>query len=306
MGTSTNYNAPTSPQWRDLKRRVTHVTDHDTPDSGDTDTQDTPDSGDTDTQDIPDSGDTDTQDTPDSGDTDTQDIPDSGDIQQIVTNFVKVNYVSSQDPGSSGSGGSGSGGSGSGRSSNNGGGIVPTGRTRAARNVAHNIRGFFSSVANSGFREAFERAGLGPLEGKSVREIGYSLLNYLGGPSSTLDQVDARRALTDLMREILRDVHSPEDVEEAMEKISQGTSFANMILNFFGHYIYAQFIGSFYERVTARRSETKIFGKIRNFIRAALKFEVRHQDVSKIDWSGDQGRQIVDNIFQKTLGVFIV
>ena len=290
MGTSTNYNAPTSPQWRDLKRRVTHVTDHDTPDSGDTDTQDTPDSGDTDTQD-----------TPDSGDTDTQDTPDSGDIQQIVTNFVKVNYVSSQDPGSSGSGGSGSS-----RSSNSGGGIVPTGRTRAARNVAHNIRGFFSSVANSGFREAFERAGLGPLEGKSVREIGYSLLNYLGGPSSTLDQVDARRALTDLMREILRDVHSPEDVEEAMEKISQGTSFANMILNFFGHYIYAQFISSFYERVTARRSGTKIFGKIRNFIRAALKFEVRHQDVSKIDWSGDQGRQIVDNIFQKTLGVFIV
>ena len=254
--------------------------------------------------------DIDIQQTPDPADIDIQQTPDSTDIniQQIVTDFVKVNYVSSQGTGRSGggSGGGGSGGGGSGSGGSGGGSVVFTGRTRAVRNVAHNIRGFFSSVANSGFRETFEQAGLGLLEGKSVREIGYALLNHLGGSSSTLDQVDARRALTNLMREILRDVQSPEDVEEAMEARSQGESFANMISNFFGHYIYAQFISSFYERVTARRSGTKIFGKIQNFIRRAVKFEVRHQDVSKIDWSGDQGRQIVDNIFQKTLEVFIV
>ena len=284
MGTSTNYNAPTSPQWRNLKRRVTNVVDQEVPDLADIDIQDTPDPADIDIQDTLDPADIDIQDTPDPADID---------IQQIVTDFVKVNYGSSQGT-SRGSGGS------------SGGSTVFTGRTRAARNVAHNIRGFFSSVANSGFRDAFERAGLGLLEGKSVREIGYALLNHLGGTSSTLDQVDARRALTDLMREIFRDVHSPEDVEEAMEIRSQGESFANMIVSFFGHYIYAQFIRSFYERVTARRSGTKIFGKIRNFIRRAVKFEVRHQDVSKIDWSGDQGQQIVDNIFQKTLEVFIV
>lgn len=292
MGTSTKYNAPTSPQWRNLKRRVTGVAGQDSADSADIDTQDIPNPVDIDIQDTPDS--IDIQDTPDSTDID---------IQQIVTDFVKVNYVSSQ---GTGRGGGGSSGDRSGRGRSGGGSVTFTGRARAARNVAHNIRGFFSSVANFGFREAFEQAGLGQLEGKSVREIGYALLNYLGGPSSTLDQVNARRALTNLMREILRDVHSPEDVEEAMEIRSQGESFANMISNFFGHYIYAQFIHSFYERVTARQSGTKIFGKIQKFIRAAVKFAVRHQDVSKIDWSGDQGRQIVDNIFQKTLRVFTV
>ena len=293
MGTSTNYKAPTSPQWGNLKGKVTRLVRQETPDAADIDTPETPDAADIDTPETPDAADIDTPETPDAADINTPEIA------KIVTDFVKVNYGSSEGT-SSGGGGSGGGGSRRGGT----GSPETTARRRAAQNVAQNIGGFFSSVANLGFRETFEQAGLGQLEGKSVREIAYSLLDYLGGPSSTLDQVDARKALTDLMGDIFHDVNSPEDVEEAMERISHGESFADMIQSFFGHYINAQFIRSFYERVTARRSGTQIFGKIRNFIRAAVKFEVRHQDVSRINWSGDQGRQIIDNIFQKTLEVF--
>ena len=295
MGTSTNYKAPTFPQWGNLKRKVTRLACQDASDFDDIDVQDTPDSDDIDIQDAPDSDDADTQDTPN---------PTDIDIQEIVTDFVKINYGSSQ---GTGSGRGGNGRSSTGNSSRGGNDRASAGaaaRRRAARNVARNIEGFFSSVANIGFRETFERAGLGQLEGKSVREIAYSLLDYLGGPSSTLDQVNARKALTDLMGEIFHDVHSPEDVEEAMERRSDGESFADMIRTFFGHYINAQFVSAFYERVTAHRPGTQIFGKIRNFICAAVKFEVRHQDVSKINWSGNQGQQIIDNIFKKTLEVF--
>ena len=298
MGTSTNYSAPTSPEWGNLKRKVTRLAREETPSADDTDTQETPSADDTDIQETPSADDTDTQETPSADDTDTQETPsaDDTDIQEVVRDFVKVNYGSSQGSGSS-EGGSSKGGS-------SGGSAGTTARRQAARNVAQNIRGFFSSVANLGFREAFEQAGLGLLEGKSVREIAYSLLDYLGGPSGTLDQIDARKALTDLMGEIFHDVHSPEDVEEAMEKRSHGESFADMIRSFIGHYIYAQFIRAFYERVTARRTGTQIFSKIRNYIRAAVKYEVRHQEVSKINWGGNQGQQIVDTIFQRTLRVF--
>ena len=281
MGTSTNYNAPTSPQWGNLKGKVTRLAHQETSDAPDINTPETPDAPDINTPETPDATDT--------------------NISEIVTDFVKVNYGSSEGSGS-GSGGSGSGGGSSRRDGTGSPGT--TTRRRAAQNVAQNIGSFFSSVANFGFREAFEQAGFGLLEGKSVREIAYSLLDYLGGPSNTLDQVDARKALTDLMGEILHDVHNPEDVEEVMERRSQGESFADMIRSFFGHYIFAQFVRAFYERVTARRSGTQIFGKIRNFIRDAVKYEVRHQDVSEINWSGDQGGQIVDKIFQNTLEVF--
>ena len=284
MGTSTNYKAPTFPQWGNLKGKVTRLVHQETPDAADIDTPETPNAADINTPETPDTTNT--------------------DIPEIVTDFVKVNYGSSEGTGSGGGGSrrGGSGGGGSRRGSTGSPGA--TARRRAAQNIAQNIGGFFSSVANLGFREAFEQAGLGLLEGKSVREIAYSLLDYLGGPSSTLDQVDARKALTDLMSEIFQDVHSPEDVEEAMERRSDGESFADMIRSFFGHYINAQFVRAFYERVTARRPGTQIFGKIRNFICAAVKFEVRHQDVTKINWSGNQGQQIVANIFEKTLEVF--
>ena len=306
MGTSTNYKAPTSPQWGNLKRKVTRLAGQDTSDSDDIDVQDTPSPTDIDIQDIPDSDNVDIQDTPDSDNVDIQDTPSPTDIdiQGIVTDFVKINYGSSHGT-SSHRGGNGSSRRGnSSRSDNGRASAEGTARRRAARNVARNIQGFFSSVANIGFKETFEQAGLGQLEGKSVREIAYSLLDYLGGPSSTLDQADARKALTDLMGEIFHDLHSLEDVEEAMERISDGESFADMIRSFFGHYINAQFVSAFYERITARKPGTQIFGKIRNFIRDAVKFKVRHQDVSRINWSGDQGQQIIDNIFQNTLEVF--
>lgn len=296
MGTSTNYKAPTSPQWRNLKNNVTRQVSKDTSNSDDIDTQDTSNSDDIDIQDTSNSNNIDTQNTSNSDDID---------IQGIVNDFVKVCYGSSQSTGSAvGSGSkdrSGGGGANSGRS---GGGGGVTARKQAVRNVAQNIGGFFSSIADSGFREAFEQAGLGRLEGKSVHEIACSLLDYLGGPSSTLDQVDARKALTDLMGEILHDLDSPEAVEEAMENRSHGESFADMIRSFFGHYINAQFIRAFYERVIARNSGTQIFDKIRNYIRAAVKFEVGHQEVSEINWSGDQGEQLIDKIFQNTLEVF--
>ena len=276
MGTSTNYKAPTSPQWGNLKRKVTRLA----------------------CQEIPD--------TPDATDIDVQDTPDATDIniQEIVKDFVKVNYGSSQGTGS-GRGGGGSSGTGDNGGGGNGGGSGRgAARLRAARSVAQNIERFFSSVANFGFKDTFEGVRLGPLEGKSVREIAYSILDHLGGPSSTLDQADARKALADLMGEILHDVHSPEDVEEAMERRAHGDSFVDMVRSFFGHYINAQFVRAFYERVTTRIPGTQIFRKIRNFICAAVKYEVRNQDVGEINWSGDQGGQIVDKIFQKTLEVF--
>ena len=166
MGTSTNYNAPTSPQWKNLKTKVTKLT--------------------------------------------RQGKLSSSDIRKILQDFVAVNYYPS------------------GRTSGSGG----TGQARTAQSVAQKIGGFFSLVNDIGFREAFKRVGLGSLEGKSLAEIALLLMDYLGGPSSTLDQTDARTALSDLMEEFLNNADTPEDVEEVMEAISHGESLDNFIQNF--------------------------------------------------------------------------
>ena len=240
MGTSTNYKAPTSPQWSNLKRKVTRVT--------------------------------------------RQGIPSPDAIQGLLQDFVTVNYGYSQGAGSGGR----------------------TGRGRAAQDVARNIGGFFSSVADVGFLETFEKV-VGSLEGKSVHEIGHALLDYLGGPSSTFDQTDARAALRNLIRDILDDAHSVEEVKEAMEATSHSESLADIIQKFFGYYIFEQFCSTHYEHLVARigdiRAEQSIVA-IRRYVFKALRRVTRYQDLSQIDWYGSQGQQIVDKILQNTFKVF--
>ena len=241
MGTSTNYSASTSPQWKKLKGKVTRLTG--------------------------------------------QGPLSSVDTKDILRDFVNVNYGSS--PRTS-----------SGR-------IIA--QRRVARDVAQKIGGFFSSVADVGFRKAFEDAVRESLEGKTVSEIAHSLLDHLGGPSNTLNEVDARTALCDLMDEILDDTVSPEDVEEAMERRAHGTVLGNLIRRFFGYYIYEQFCRDFYGQLVANigneEAEESVDG-IRDYICESLKDAIGDQNISRIDWAGSQGQQIVEEILQETLEVF--
>ena len=243
MGTSTNYKAPTSQQWSDLKRKVTRLM--------------------------------------------CQGRPSSSDIKRILQDFVSVNYGTSQ---------------GTGRGGGTGGG-------RVAQGVTQNIGGFFSSVADVGFREAFELAGLGSLEGKSVREIGHSLLDCLGGSSNTIDEVDARKALSNLIDEILKDTDSLEEVEEAMEAISHGESLNNLIQRFLGYLIYEQFCRNHYGQLVARIGEVQADERIDGIkvcIFDVLSHLTRDQDISRIDWNGTQGQQIIDKILQDTWKAFSI
>ena len=243
MGTSTNYNAPTSPQWKKLKGKVTRSTG--------------------------------------------QGSLSSTSRKEILRDYVNVNYGSS-------------------RGTTNRGRAA---RRRAAQSVAQSIGGFFSSVASEGFQKAFKDAGLGSLEGKTVGEIAHSLLDYLGGPSGTLDKADVRTALCDLMDEILKDADTVEDVEEAMEMRSHGEALDNLIRHFFGYYIYEQFCRDLYGQLVTNigdeRAEESV-NEIRDYICDALRDVVGDQDISQVDWNGSQGQQIVEQILQETLEVFSV
>ena len=241
MGTSTNYNAPTEPQWKKLKGKVSRLTGH-------------------------------------------GQLNSTG-IKGILRDFVNVNYGSSR--GASGPGG--------------------TARRQVAQNAARKIGGFFSAVNDVGFRKAFEDVGLGSFEGKTLSEIAHALLDHFGGPSNTLDEVDVRMALCDLMDEILNNADSPEDVEKAMETRAHGEALDNLIRRFFGYYIYEQFCRDFYGRLVANignEEAEQSVNEIRDYICEALKDEIGDQDMNQINWNGDQGEQIIGKILDETLEVF--
>ena len=134
---------------------------------------------------------------------------------------------------------------GAGRFASTGGSI---GVQRAGQTVARNLGGFLRSVATNGLRDALQRIGI-ELTGRPVSEVITTLLDYLGGPASTIDEVDARNALSDLRDELFQDVVSVEDLDRILNERASEALISDLIIRFFGQYLYHQFCRVFYDRI---------------------------------------------------------
>jgi hypothetical protein len=241
MGTSTGYNAPTTPQWSNLKRKVTYSANNDN--------------------------------------------LTSVDIKKLIGCYIsetggKDNIVR---------------------------GEGTLGGRKAAQKIARNIGDFFSSIGNYGLYDTLRRVGIDALEGKTISEIRCSILEYLGGSTSTINEIDARNALSKLFEDLFEDAVTSENIEQIMNTQSQGVELNKLLLNFFGYYLYENFCRTFYERLVSRIGEDKVnkfLNSISDYIKAALKNETLDRDISKINWAGEEGKLITDKLLEETLAVF--
>lgn len=181
------------------------------------------------------------------------------------------------------------------------------GGAKSAQNVARGIAGFISTVGAQGFHEALRKIGLDSLEGKSVSEISAFLLDVFASSSNTLDDIDARSALSRLMNDLFNGAQTIEDIERIMEEQTQGQHLNDLLFKFFGYYIYEQFSRVFYERLVARVGEdqaNRFLNGIRDYVKSALKYKTHGKDIKQIDWDGSEGKKVVDDILQEALDVF--
>ncbi len=177
----------------------------------------------------------------------------------------------------------------------------------AANNVAANIGGFLSLVNDTSFREALDEAGLKGLKGRSVLEITYSLADYLSESFNNIDEVDARNALSRLLNDLFQDAKTYEDLENVVKSNSTNDLIEEVLVNFFGYYIYEQFCRVFYERLVQRVGENKAESYLKSideYINSVLKHETSSLDLINIDWDGDEGKSITNKILEETLVVF--
>jgi hypothetical protein len=196
-------------------------------------------------------------------------------------------------------------GGGGGGSSGGGGGTG--GGNQAAQRAGRRLAVFSHAVSSVGLREALRDFGLGDYIGRPVVEVALALVDRLCDDGSTLDEIDARNAMSDFVDELLEDTNSFDDVEVALEKKLQGEAIGGMLLKFFGHYLYHQFCRQFFERLTARRGDDKaavFFKNIRDFIISKFKNATFGKNLTSIDWSGKEGETIIQEIQQQTFAVF--
>ena len=192
-----------------------------------------------------------------------------------------------------------------GRDSGDGAGAGSVARGGNARTTATRLGGFLSDVGRLGLDGALEAAGWGDLVGKPVREVLNALLDRLGGESSTIDDVDARMALAALEKEYFEGAETIEDLQQLM--LAQVGQLETVLQDFFGLYLYEVFCRVFFERLVQRTGEARAFSvldQIKDFIRAKLENLAVNQEVSKIDWKGQEGQKITADIMESTLRVF--
>ena len=186
-----------------------------------------------------------------------------------------------------------------------GGGTI--GGSRASQKAGGRVGWFVGSVANQGLDETLRDVGLDELVGKSAGEITLALIDKLSEDGSTLDQVDARNAMSDLFTDLLAEAETYAQVTEKLEEKLQLASIDNILIRFFGFYLYQQFCRLFYERLVARHGEEKtdqFLDSIRDFIISELKFETFGKNITNVDWLGDEGKSMTDEILERTLNVF--
>jgi hypothetical protein len=179
------------------------------------------------------------------------------------------------------------------------------GSAAPARNVASRLGAFIADVGSLGFAEAAARLGLGDLSGKTVSEILLGLLDKLGGDSSTIDDADARQALSDLQEELFAEAADAEELEIILLNAAQ--SLETILERFFGYYIFEQFSRVSFERLVQRVGDlkaTSFLSQIREFIQSALANRAAEKNLSKVDWAGAEGAAIVSQILDQTLEVF--
>lgn len=246
MGTSKGYQAPTSPQWRQLKAEITRASS-------------------------------------------------SGNVsdaqgRQILGNFIRTN---------GGSHGMSSGGGGADAGS--------TGSGRAARRAGSNLARFAGAVASQGLAKALDDMGLGHLVGKSAGEIVHTLVNELCDDGSTLEEVDARKAMSDLNSKLLENTTTYEEVVQALEQQMRPESLGPLLFQFFGYYLYHRFRRVFFERLVRKHGEetaATFLGSIQNLITSLLKAKTLGRDLMRVAWAGQEGQTMAQEIFQVTLEVF--
>lgn len=176
----------------------------------------------------------------------------------------------------------------------------------AGRAVAQRLGGFINAVGQAGFREALRREGLAHLVGRPVQDILAGLLDHLGGPASTIDDVDARTALARLQEELLRDARTAEDIERILG--DSATELEAVLRDYFGLYLFEQFCRVFFERLAQKRGESRALAfldDIKEFIKAALVNRVRGRTFGRIAWAGEEGAALCSDIMETTLSVFV-
>ncbi|WP_299112025.1 hypothetical protein [uncultured Winogradskyella sp.] len=180
---------------------------------------------------------------------------------------------------------------------------------RSGIRTAKKLGAFFGAFINSGnnFRETLDNLGLSDLKDKSVSDIINHLIEYCSGTASTIDEVAAKEATRKILEELVSSAETIDEMEELLDSKFERETSEDLIIRYFGYYIYEHLDKWFYEKLIKDKNQSdcnNLFRQIKDFIFESLRGVQRVNSLQDIDWSSDGADRLIKNIQQDILTVF--
>lgn len=183
--------------------------------------------------------------------------------------------------------------------------IAGKGGIRSAKKIGR-ILNVFSSSGNN-IRSTLAEIGITNLDDKSVSDIVNHLIEYCSGTASTIDEVAAKEATRKLLEELIAHAETIDDIEEILSSKFEEVTSEDIIIKYFGYYIYEHLDKWFYEKLIKDKSPlncNKLFSQIKDFIFESLKDVQRKNSLQNLDWGAESADRLIKNIQEDILIVF--
>lgn len=175
-----------------------------------------------------------------------------------------------------------------------GAGALAASASPAALGSTQRVAGFGSGLAVGGLTPTLERLGLGHLVGQDRYEVLNGLLEELAGDGATLEDRAVLAALCEAFEELF-----PDDAEtyEELEAVTlDADGVVEFIERFVARWVYDRMLPTLAEKfahiddpeVVRQRND-----ELRERIQLLAQLKLEDRDVLSIDWSGDEGRDIL-------------
>lgn len=163
---------------------------------------------------------------------------------------------------------------------------------------------FFNYAKQYGFNETLNKVGLQDLIGKSNEEIYIGLLDYFTGDGSTIEKNIVRDSMSELLKEQMLDVNDEKDYDDIITNIDMNKFIADFIIKF----IQKNFLINFSEKIEGLCKNLDEYVKaekdIKDFIRVEIERKYTPEDLNRIDWKGNQGRDFMNKKCKDAFEIF--
>lgn len=178
---------------------------------------------------------------------------------------------------------------------------------RAGIRTAQRLGGFLSDVKSKGLGSALFDIGFNVTETTKANEAINYLLEYCAGVASSLDDTAAKAAERQLLEEIGSEAKTFEELTRTFEEKIEEYGIEELLVKYYAYYIYEHLSIDFYEKLIEEKGKTatsNFFTQLKKFLVEKVKNVSRKRDLSKVDWAGKDGDELVKNIFEDTLKAF--